>query len=114
MVLLGGLFLIIFILSTIYSFKDKLEKKRWFLYVALWSIPLVYIAGMAGWMLAEMGRQPWVIQDLMPTIVAVTKIESTSVITTFWLFALTFTILAIAEVRIMTSQIKKGPKDGGQ
>lgn len=114
MVLLGGLFLIIFILGLIYSIKDKLEKKRWFLYVALWNIPLAYLAGMAGWMLAEMGRQPWVIQDLMPTIVAVTKIESSSVITTFWLFALTFTILAIAEVRIMVTQIKKGPKDGGQ
>ena len=114
MVILGGLFLIIFILSTIYSFRDKLEKKRWFLYLALWSIPLTYIAGMAGWLLAEMGRQPWVIQDLMPTIAAVTRIEASSVQITFWLFAVAFTILAIAEYRIMLTQIKKGPKDGGQ
>ncbi len=114
MVILGGLFLIVFILTAFWVLKDTIETKRWFLRVAIWTIPLVYIAGMAGWLLAEMGRQPWVIQDLMPTLAAVTKIEASSVQITFWLFALTFTILAIAEVRIMLAQIKKGPKDGGK
>jgi cytochrome d ubiquinol oxidase subunit I len=80
--------------------------------VAIWTIPLVYLASQAGWVLAEMGRQPWVIQDLMPTLSAVSKLDASSVQITFWLFAVTFTTLLIAEVRIMISQIKKGITGG--
>ena len=63
--------------------------------------------------MAELGRQPWTIQDLLPTVAAVTRIDSGSVIVTFILFALTFTVLAIAEVKIMLSAIKTGPKNEG-
>lgn len=73
-------------------------------------IPLVYIASEAGWVVAEVGRQPWVIQDLMTTAQAVSQIDSSSVIITFFLFAITFTALLIAEIRILTKQIKIGPK----
>jgi cytochrome d ubiquinol oxidase subunit I len=62
-----------------------------------------------GWVLAEMGRQPWIIQDLMPVSTAVSRIGSGSVITTFVLFAVLFTVLLIAEVSIMIKQIKTGP-----
>lgn len=85
---------------------------RWLLYVGIWTIPLVYIASQAGWVLAELGRQPWVIQDLMPTLAAVSKIDATSVQITFWLFAATFTTLLIAEIKIMLTQIKKGMTGG--
>jgi cytochrome d ubiquinol oxidase subunit I len=67
---------------------------------------------MCGWVVAEVGRQPWVIQDLMPTISAVSKVKTGMVQTTFLLFAVTFTILLIAELKIMFAQIKKGPKEG--
>ena len=113
MVFLGLHFMILFLVVLILLFKDKLDGKRWILYVALFTIPLVYIASMAGWMVAEFGRQPWVIQDLMPTIAAVSAIDSGSVQITFWLFAILFTSLLIAEVMIMTRQIKKGPKIEG-
>jgi cytochrome d ubiquinol oxidase subunit I len=63
-----------------------------------------------GWVLAEMGRQPWIIQDLMPVSAAVSQIGSGSVITTFVLFAVLFTILLITEISIMIKQIKLGPK----
>jgi cytochrome d ubiquinol oxidase subunit I len=63
-----------------------------------------------GWVLAEMGRQPWIIQDLMPVSAAVSQIGSGSVITTFILFAVLFSILLIAEISIMIRQIKLGPK----
>jgi cytochrome d ubiquinol oxidase subunit I len=62
---------------------------------------------------AELGRQPWTIQDLLPTVAAVTKLETGSVMVTFMLFAVTFTILAIAEVNIMLKAIKHGPKNQG-
>ena len=63
-----------------------------------------------GWIVAEVGRQPWVIQDLMPTSAAVSQITTSSVKLTFFLFAITFTILLIAEIRIMVKQIHKGPR----
>lgn len=110
MVGLGFWFVILFILALIFVYKDSLEKKRWFLKVAIISIPLVYLAQQAGWIVAEVGRQPWVIQDLMPTMAAVTKISSGAVQTTFWLFAIVFTVLLIAELKIMFRQIKNGPK----
>jgi cytochrome d ubiquinol oxidase subunit I len=59
-----------------------------------------------------MGRQPWVIQDLMPSIAAVSRVDAGSVQLTFWLFAITFTILLIAEVKILVAQIKKGITGG--
>ncbi len=112
MVGLGMLFVILFILGLIYSTKDNLHTKRWFLYAALWTIPLAWLASEAGWLVNEMGRQPWVIQNLMPTRAALSNISSTSVMITFFLFGVTFTILMIAEIRIMLKQIKQ-LNDGG-
>ncbi len=113
MVGLGLLFVLIFILTLIYELKGKLTRKRWILYVALWAIPLAYLAQETGWMVAEFGRQPWVVQDYMPTLTAVSNINYMSVLITFFLFAITFTVLLIAEVKIMLKQIKE-LKDGGQ
>ena len=110
MVVLGFWFVVLFILSVIYVLKDTIGRKKWLLRLAIISIPLVYLAQQAGWVVAEMGRQPWVVQDLMPTMAAVTKISARSVQTTFWLFAVIFTILLIAELKIMFRQIKTGPK----
>jgi cytochrome bd ubiquinol oxidase subunit I len=110
MVILGFFFILVCILSLILLLRGKLLKNRWFLWILLFSIPLVYIASESGWVLAEMGRQPWIIQDLMPVNVAVSKISAGSVMTTFILFAILFTALLIAEVSIMVRQIKTGPK----
>jgi cytochrome d ubiquinol oxidase subunit I len=110
MVILGFFFILVCTLSLILVLKGTLLKNRWFLRIVLISIPLVYIASESGWVLAEMGRQPWIIQDLMPVNVAVSKISVGSVMTTFILFAILFTALLIAEVSIMVRQIKTGPK----
>jgi cytochrome d ubiquinol oxidase subunit I len=109
MVMLGFLFILIFVLALIFVFRDTLLKNRWFLWIMMLSIPLAYIASESGWVLAEMGRQPWIIQDLMPVSVAVSQISAGSVMTTFVLFAVLFTALLIAEVSIMVKQIKTGP-----
>jgi cytochrome bd ubiquinol oxidase subunit I len=110
MIILGFLFILIFTLSLIFLYNDKLLKNRWFLWILLFSIPLPYIASELGWMLTETGRQPWIIQDLMPVSIAVSNISTASVQTTFWLFAFLFTALLTAEVSIMLKQIKIGPK----
>jgi cytochrome d ubiquinol oxidase subunit I len=110
MVGLGFMFVLLFILSLMFLLKGTLTEKRWFLRLAIIAIPLAYLASQAGWIVAEMGRQPWVVQDLMPTMAGVTRISAGSVQTTFWLFVVLFTILLIAELKIMFRQIKIGPK----
>jgi cytochrome bd ubiquinol oxidase subunit I len=110
MVMLGFLFIMIFAIALYFLFKGTISDKRWFLWIALLSIPLPYIAGELGWILAEMGRQPWIIQDMMPVSIAVSQISSGSVITTFILFAVLFTVLLISEISIMVKQIKTGPR----
>ncbi len=113
MVILGAHFMLLFLVVFFLLYKDVLHHKKWILFTAIFTIPLVYLASMAGWMLAEFGRQPWVIQDLLPTIAAVSRIDSSSVIITFWLFAILFTTLLIAEIKIMAGQVKKGPENDG-
>jgi cytochrome bd ubiquinol oxidase subunit I len=110
MVILGFLFIIIFSIALYLLFKGNIVNNRWFLWIALLSIPLTYLASELGWVLAEVGRQPWIIQDLMSVSGAVSQIVTGSVITTFILFAVLFTLLLVAEVSIMVKQIKTGPK----
>ncbi len=70
------------------------------------------MASQAGWIIAEVGRQPWAIQGMMPVSVAATDIGSASVATTFFIFLALFTLLLAAELRIMFKQIKIGPDKG--
>ncbi|MGE4587281.1 MAG: cytochrome ubiquinol oxidase subunit I [Mangrovibacterium sp.] len=114
MVGLGFFFIFFFLLALLLVVRGQLERSRFFLHLALWTIPLAYVASQAGWIVAEVGRQPWVIQDLMPTMAAVTRISTSAVQVTFWLFALIFTTLLIAEIKIMVRQIKIGPKMDGE
>jgi len=109
MVILGGHFMLLFMLCLYFTYKNKIDKMKWLLWSALLSMPLAYVASEAGWVLAEVGRQPWVIQDLMPNLAAVSRIDASSVQITFFLFLVIFTTLLIAEIKIMLTQIKKGP-----
>src|SRR3989339_533652 len=109
MVMLGFFFILLFFVVLFLIFKNKLEKNKLILRVALWSIPLGYLASHLGWVVAEVGRQPWAIQDLLPVGKATSHLSTGTVQTTFWLFAILFTVLLIAEITIMTKQIKAGP-----
>ena len=110
MVILGFAFIAIFALAIHLLFKGNIEKNRWFLYIAFFSLPLPYVASELGWILVEMGRQPWIIQDLMTVSKGVSNISSGAVLTTFILFAVLFTVLLVSEISIMVKQIKNGPK----
>lgn len=110
MVILGGYFILLFIIAIWLERKDKIKNLRWFQYVCLWTIPLGYIAGQAGWVVAEVGRQPWAIQDILPVGASISKLETSSVQATFFIFLILFTILLIAEIGIMLKAIKKGPE----
>jgi len=110
MVILGLYFIALFSLILFYTYREEIEKTKWLLKAALWSIPLGYVAGELGWAVAEVGRQPWAIQDVLPVQAAISGISSQSVQITFFLFLILFTALLVAEIRIMLSQIKKGPE----
>jgi len=110
MVMLGFLFILIFAVALFLLHQGTLTEKRWFLWAAFLAIPLPYIASELGWILTEVGRQPWIIQDMMTVSKAVSQIKAGTVITTFILFAILFTGLLISEVSIMVKQIKTGPK----
>lgn len=110
MVILGFFFILFFILF-LYLILNKHSINKWILRTAIFTIPLAYLASMSGWTVAEVGRQPWVIQDLMPTVAAVSNIDANAVVITFWLFAALFTSLLIAEISIMIKQIKIGPTE---
>ncbi|PLX06419.1 MAG: cytochrome ubiquinol oxidase subunit I [Marinilabiliales bacterium] len=112
MVILGTLFVLMFLIFGWFAVKDKIETFKFskLLYIlGILGIPMAFIASQAGWIVAEVGRQPWVIQDLMTTSAGVTKISSSSVQLTFWIFAFIFTALLITEVSIMIRFIKTGP-----
>ena len=110
MVGLGGYFILFFIIVLIVSKKEKLADMRWLQRVALWTIPLAYIGSQAGWVVAEVGRQPWAIQDMLPVGAAISKLQTGSVQLTFFIFLLLFTVLLFAEIGIMLKAIKKGPE----
>ena len=82
----------------------------WHYWVAIALVPLAYIASESGWLVAEFGRQPWTIQDMLPTWVAVSDIEGFSVALTFFLFLFLFTLMLAVEISILLKQIKKGPE----
>ena len=106
---LGSYFLLYYVaaLFCVYSKGEWLRRKKWLQWIAMVSVPLMWVCSEAGWAVAEVGRQPWTVQDLLPTKAAISEIQAGSVILTFWLFAIIFTVLLIAEVSIMVKQIQK-------
>jgi cytochrome d ubiquinol oxidase subunit I len=110
MVGFGGLLLCLMFVVLWAERRKRLEGMRWLQWASLLSIPLVYIAGQAGWIVAEVGRQPWVIEGLLPTKAAVSSVSVGAVQTTFFLFVAIFTLFLAIEIRILIKAIKEGPK----
>ena len=82
----------------------------WHYIIAIILVPLAYIASESGWLVAEFGRQPWTIQDMLPTWVAVSDISGNAVALTFFIFLFLFTLMLAVEINILLKQIKKGPE----
>lgn len=108
MVMLGGYFILFFAVLLFLVYRKNLAEMRWMHWIALFTIPLGYLAGQAGWVVAECGRQPWAIQDMLPISAAISRLDVGSVQTTFFIFLVLFTVLLIAEIGIMLRAIRKG------
>ena len=111
MVALGTLFPILFLVYLHYARKGVLTEKKWLLAFGTITFFLGLIASQAGWVVAEVGRQPWTIQDLLPVTVAPTNLTTGTVQSTFFIFLFLFTALLIAEISIMLKQISIGPEE---
>ena len=106
MVGVGTLLLLFFlVIGQVAWRRDVAGSRRWLHWAAIAMLPLAYIASEAGWIVAELGRQPWAIQDMMPTLAAVSDISTGSVALTFFIFLVLFTVLLVAELRIMCKVI---------
>lgn len=107
MVGVGTLLMLFFlVIGHIAWRKDITDKHHWLHKAALLMLPLTYLASEAGWIVAELGRQPWAIQDMLPTVAAVSDLQPGSVALTFFLFLALFTVLLVAEVSIMCRVIR--------
>ena len=118
MVIGGGYLLLFFIISLAGVFKFKgLFKNKFILLSGILTIPVVWIVSEAGWVVAEVGRQPWAVQDLLPVRAAVSSVSAASVkeIDFFacfnQIFVVLFSGLFIAEVSIMLREIFKASKE---
>jgi len=108
MVLLGIIFISISFLSVYLSYKNKLENQL-FLKVILYSIPLPYIATHLGWIVAEVGRQPWAVYGLLKTKDALSQnLTSSQVIFSFSGYMIVYTILGITGFYLMIKNARKG------
>jgi cytochrome d ubiquinol oxidase subunit I len=109
MIGLGMLIALVLLLCLFALWKDKLDKWTWLLWASIICIPLVYICGQSGWVVAEVGRQPWTIQGLLPVNVAISSLSAGAVKTTFFVFLAVFALFLVIEIRIMIRAIGKGP-----
>ncbi len=114
MVALGVYFILITLLIAYLSYKDKFGNNKLLLKLSILNIFLAYLASELGWIVAEIGRQPWAIQDVLPVHVSTSHLSVGTVQTTFFIFLVIFTTLLIAELGIMFRLIKKGPNLNNQ
>jgi cytochrome d ubiquinol oxidase subunit I len=85
------------------------DQKRWLMHLAVWSIPLPWIAAETGWFVAEYGRQPWTISGVLPTHMSVSELTSGQLWFSLAGFVLFYTVLLIIELYLMIKYIRLGP-----
>ena len=111
MVGLGTIFIAVTAIATFLLWRKKLYQARWMLWILLLSLPFPYIANTAGWMTAELGRQPWLVYGLMRTMDGYSKMVSAA---NGWFSFLGFlgmyTVLSILFLFLVRREIEHGPE----
>jgi cytochrome d ubiquinol oxidase subunit I len=109
MVGLGFFFIALFGIGFVLATRRRLAQSRRFLTVALWTLPLPWCAAELGWFVAEHGRQPWAIEGVLPTFLAVSPIPASSVALSLTGFVVFYTVLAVIDVFLLKKYVKLGP-----
>ena len=105
----GFLMLLLFVLAFWASTKHKQEHKPWLLKFALFSLPLPWVGVQTGWYVAEMGRQPWSIGEVLPTFLSASSLSTADVLGSIITIAAIYTVLIIIEMFLMVRFARKGP-----
>ena len=106
-----GLFFIVLTATFFWlSARRRLDAHPRLLLLAVWSIPLPWIAAECGWIVAEMGRQPWAVEGVLPTAMAVSELGAGTVLFTLLGFVAIYTALIVVEMKLMLKAIRKGPE----
>jgi len=109
MVGIGLLFIAMFALAFYLSAKRRLHDTRWLMHVFMWSLPLPWIAAQLGWIVAEYGRQPWAIDGILPTFLAVSDVPASNVMLSLGAFILFYSALAVVDAYLMVKYTRLGP-----
>ncbi|MGZ8151900.1 MAG: cytochrome ubiquinol oxidase subunit I [Methylovulum sp.] len=109
MVACGFTMLFIFAMAFYYCATRVADQKRWLMRMAVWGIPLPWVAAETGWFVAEFGRQPWTISGILPTHLSVSSISSEQLWFSIGGFVLFYTVLLIIELYLMFKYVRLGP-----
>jgi cytochrome d ubiquinol oxidase subunit I len=110
MVAIAFVILFIFSASFYYIVKRNIANQKWLLKLALYSIPLPWIAAETGWIVAEYGRQPWTISGILPTQLSTSSIDVSNVYFSLAGFLGFYTLLLLAELYLMFKYARLGPQ----
>jgi cytochrome d ubiquinol oxidase subunit I len=102
--------LFIFAAAFYYTAKRTIAEKRWLLRLALYCIPLPWIAAEMGWIVAEYGRQPWTISGILPTSLSTSNLSASSVYFSLAGFIGFYSLLLVAELYLMFKYARLGPQ----
>ena len=108
MVVFGFVLLAVFLISLWYTMREA-EAPRWLFRLALCAFPLPWLAAELGWFVAEFGRQPWIIDGVLPTFLATSELGVYNLVLTIAGFTAVYGVLAVIECSLMLQAIKKGP-----
>jgi cytochrome d ubiquinol oxidase subunit I len=109
MVTMGVLMLFIFAASFYFTARRSIGKQRWLLRLALYAIPAPWIAAEAGWIVAEMGRQPWTISGILPTHLSTSSLTTSNLYFSLAGFMGFYTLLLVVEMFLMFKYARLGP-----
>jgi cytochrome d ubiquinol oxidase subunit I len=109
MVGIGFLMIALGITGAVLWLMGRLYTTRWYLQAMAWSFPIGFIAVLAGWFVAEVGRQPWVVYNVLRTADAVSPVPGGSVLTTLVLFFVVYGIIFGAGIYYIAQLVRRGP-----
>lgn len=113
MVGLGLLMLAYFVLATLYTLRNTVQDQTWFLKVAVWMIPAPFLANESGWLLAELGRQPWTVFEILPTWMSASTHSVAYMVFSLIGFVVLYSIFIVIELYLMVRAIRLGPAEPG-
>jgi cytochrome d ubiquinol oxidase subunit I len=107
----GFFMLVVFVLALVSSSRRAIMRQRWLLKLAVVAIPMPWIASEMGWLVAELGRQPWTVAEVLPTWMSVSSLSVGDLVFSLCGFVLLYTALLVVELYLMLKFARKGPAD---